>query len=146
MKTRMAEFGAGLWRRKAFLRSGVGVAVVVFAIVGLRLLGMQFHHPAHLDALAEESGNLNFMLENERPQIAHDGTRLLFCQSSEKGMGVFTCDVATGQKKMLFEEKEIHFGLGPHGVLAPFAWSPDDRWFVYARQGAWFPSCLCTAS
>ena len=37
---------------------------------------------------------------------------------------------------MVFEEKEICFGQGPHGVLKVYPWSPDDRRFVYGHQGS----------
>lgn len=124
MKRRISSISAGAW-----------IAIVVALIVGAQWMWKFVHQPKHLDAIAAESGNLNFMLENEQPQISHDGSRLLFCDSTENGVGVFVCDVATGQKKLLFEEQEIHFGMGPHGVLAPFPWSPDDQWFVYAHQG-----------
>ena len=110
-------------------------STVVILLVGGRARSKLVHHPAHLKGLAEESGNLSFMLENEKPQLNHAGSQILFCQSSEKGVGVFVANIISGQKKMVFEEKEIHFGMGPHGVLRVFPWSPDDRWITYAHQG-----------
>ncbi len=132
MKKLMASISAGAW-----------VTVAVALLVGGQWVWRPAHQPRHLDAIAEESGDLNFMLENEQPQISHDGSQLLFCDSTENGVGVFVCDIPHSNgahgvtrptKKLLFEEQEIHFGMGPHGVLAPFPWSPDDRRFVYAHQ------------
>jgi hypothetical protein len=116
---------------------------VVFLVVLLIVHSLWSHAvaPAHLDAIAEEIGNVSYMLKNEgtarnnKPQLNHAGNQILFCQSSEKGMGVFLCDVDGDKRKMIFEEKEICFGGGPHGVLKLFPWSPDDRWIVYTHQG-----------
>src|SRR5579884_1543622 len=115
--------------------TGAWIAIVISLLVGGQTLWKGIQQAKHLDEIAAESGNLNFMLENERPQVSHDGSRILFCHSTENGMGVFVGDTATGKKKLLFEEEEIHFGMGPHGVLTPFPFSPDDEWFVYAHQG-----------
>jgi hypothetical protein len=142
MKESIIELASKLWRRTALLRSGAGLAVVVVACVGLRLLWIQAHQPAHLDAIAEEFGNVAYMVKNEgvwkngKLKLNHAGDKILFCQSSERGVGVFLGDVASGQKKMVFEEKEICFGQGPHGVLKVYPWSPDDRRFVYGHQGS----------
>ena len=115
------------------------VVGLVAAVVAGQLIYGYVHRPAHLDAIAEECGNVSYMLENQKPSLSHAENRLLFCHSTEKGVGVFICNIAEGntnsQKKMIFEEMEIHFGMGPHGVLKVFPWSPDDRLIVYAHQG-----------
>lgn len=129
------RFGHKMWRRIARIPAGARVAILVAALVAGQMLWQGVHRPRHLDALADEWGNLSYMLENEKPQVSHDGTRILYCDSAEDGVGVFVASVGTGKTKRIFEEKEIHFGMGPHGVLAPFPWSPNDRWLVYARQG-----------
>jgi hypothetical protein len=120
---------------------GFWVVILAVALVGGRSFLSSINRPAHLDAIAEEIGNLGYMVKNEgiwkngKMQLNHAGTKILFCESSEKGMGVFCADTSTGQKKMIFEEKEICFGQGPHGVLKVYPWSPDDCRFVYGHQG-----------
>jgi hypothetical protein len=120
---------------KEWISARIAIVAAIVLFVSGQAIFKFIRQPPHLDDLARESGNLNFMLEDECPQISHDGRHLLYCHSTENGVGVFFCDVASGKKKMLFEESEIHFGMGPHGVLAPFPWSPDDHWVVYASQG-----------
>jgi hypothetical protein len=132
----------GILRRASVVPARYWVVILVVVLIGGHALCNFISYPAHLDAIAEEFGNLGYVLKNEgigkngKPQLNHAGSQILFCRSSEKGMGVFLCDTATGQKKMVFEEKEICFGQGPHGVLKVFPWSPDDGWFIYAHQGS----------
>ena len=115
-------------------------------LVALVIIGHAFWNtyavPPHLDAIADEIGSLGYMVKNEgiwkngKLQLNQAGDKILFTQSSEKGVGVFLCNVAGGQKQVVFEEKEICFGQGPHGVLKAYPWSPDDRRFVYGHQGS----------
>lgn len=128
-------------KRISFIPAGVWVAASVALLVGGQMLWKFVRHPAHLDAIAEEFGNIGYMVKNEgvwkngKMQLNHAGTKIAFCRSSEKGVGVFLANVTDGQPKMIFEEKEMFFGQGPHGVLKAYPWSPDDRRFVYGHQG-----------
>jgi hypothetical protein len=131
----------GLLHRLSIIPNGFWVVILVIVLVGGRAFWNYAPAPAHLDAIAEEVGNVAYMVKNEgvwkngKLQLNYAGNKILFCQSSEKGVGVFLTDVASGKKKMIFEEKEICFGQGPHGVLKVYPWSPDDRRFVYSHQG-----------
>ena len=110
-------------RRTFIVPARFWVVILVIGLVADRALWKHTSAPAHLDAIAEEVGNVAYMVKNEgvwkngKMQLNHAGNKILFCQSSEKGVGVFLADVAGGQKQMVFEEKEICFGQGPHGVL-----------------------------
>lgn len=129
-------------RRGGVIPAQIWVVILVAALIGGRAaLNLAHRPPAHLDAIAEEVGNVSYMVKNEgvwkngKLQLNHAGDKILFCESSEKGVGVFLADVVGGNKKMVFEEKEICFGQGPHGVLKVYPWSPDDRRFVFGHQG-----------
>ncbi len=130
----------------SFIPTGAWVAALVVLLVGGQVLWKVARHPAHLDAIAGEFGNLGYMVKNEgvwkngKMQLNHAGTKIVFCRSSEKGVGVFLADVADGQSKMVFEEREMCFGQGPHGALKAYPWSPDDRRFVYGHQGPGAPN------
>jgi dienelactone hydrolase len=142
MFNKLKEGCRGILRRASIVPQRYWMVILVVVLIGGHALCHFISYPAHLDAIAEEFGNLGYVLKNEgitkngKPQLNHAGSQILFCRSSEKGMGVFLCDTANGKKKMVFEEKEICFGQGPHGVLKIFPWSPDDAWFIYAHQGS----------
>lgn len=129
-------------RRASIIPPRYWVIIWVAVLIGGRWLWNFHPAPAHLDAIAEEFGNLGYMvkdegiLKNGKFQLDHAGDKIIYCMSSEKGMGVFLCEVGSGQKKMVFEEKEVCFGMGPHGVLKVYPWSPDDHRFIYGHQGA----------
>jgi len=138
--------GRKIWsetlRRSFIFPARFWVVILAIGLVAGRAVWLYTSAPAHLDAIAGEVGNVAYMVKNEgvwkngKMQLNHTGNKILFCQSSEKGVGVFLADVAGGQNKMVFEEKEICFGQGPHGVLKVYPWSPDDRRFVYGHQGS----------
>lgn len=129
------RLGRKLWWQTLRVPASTRMAIFVALLVGGQLFWQYAHHREHLNALADEWGDISYMLENEKPQVNYAGTRILYCDSTEDGVGVFVANVANRRTSQIFDEKEIHFGAGPHGVLAPFPWSPDDRWFVFAHQG-----------
>jgi dienelactone hydrolase len=140
----------GVWGGK-FLRKAGRVAVgawilsLAFLLAGARPFWNHFHQPdaARLDAIADEVGSIGFMIQGHRawwfaadpPLINHAGTEVLYCQTSENGAALFRTDLATGERKQLFEELGSRFSAGPATVLTCYSWSPDDAKVVYTRRG-----------
>src|SRR5215469_7432607 len=95
--------------------SGLWVAVFIFVLVSSCELFHLIKHSSRLDAIAREIGGLGYVVKNEgvwkngKMELNHQGTQIIFCQSSEKGMGVFLANVSDGNKKTIFEEKEMCF-------------------------------------
>lgn len=124
---------------------GGGILIFAFLLAAARPVWNFTHRPddARLDAIAEEVGSFGFMIRDHRPQwfgadaplINHAGTQILFCQTSENGAAVFTLDLATGEKKQLFEEFGNRFSPGPATALTAYDWSPDDTKIIFTRQG-----------
>jgi hypothetical protein len=129
MKKSIVELAPKLWRRTTLLRSGVGIAVAVVACVGLRLLWLQAHQPAHGREIAAAFGSASLFYGV--PQMNHDGSQFTYTATSDHGYGLFLCDAATGRKQMIHEEHV----LGPWGSYYAFyawPWAPDDSAFAYS--------------
>ena len=129
MNIRIVEFSAKLWRRTAFLRSGIGLVVIVVVFVGLRLAWVQLQRPAHEREIRDAFGAVSLFYG--AMQFSQAGSEFIYTATSDQGYGLFLCDAATGEKHLVHEEHV----LGPwHSAFAFYAWpwSPDDSAFVYA--------------
>lgn len=117
-----------LWRKTEFLRSGIGLMIVVFVLVGLRLLWIHLQRPAHLEEVAAAFGSAS--LFHDAPQLSHSGDQFTFVKTSAHGYALYLCNADTGQKQILFE---LNNYLGKHGTefeLQSLPWSPDDSSFL----------------
>ena len=56
-------------------------------------------------------------------------TRLVYCQDTEKGVGIYFCDTVGGKPKLLCEQKEKGHSWKRFTMLG---WSPDDSLFAVA--------------
>ena len=109
----------------------VRLAIVVVLVLGGRFFWSRAQRPAHLMDIADELGSIAEFRDPPSPN--HAGTRLLVAQDAQNGPGVFLCDLTTGAKKLLFEEKQQDYFVQRFGLLG---WSQDDSLFAYYRQSA----------
>jgi hypothetical protein len=101
----------------------VAIAAVLF-IVSWRLCVIACQR--HLLAVATEVGSIAQSKEemiNEELVPSSDGHGLIFFQETETGLGTYFYDNASGNSKLLFEQRENGF----NGFLGSVAWSPDNR-------------------
>jgi len=130
MNTPNPEFSAKLWRRTVFLRSGAGMVCLVVAFVGIRLLWIQFHLPAHRQEIINALGSINNFYEGA--QMNRDGSRFIYVGDGRIGRSVYLCDTATGRKQVVCEgtgkgENQNMFNLHV------WPWAPDDSSFIYVN-------------
>jgi predicted esterase len=119
-------------RRATSNRMGLGLVLAAFLfVIGWRFLVIACSHtPSHWRAIASEIGSVAQFREDYYPVYPKkDGTRVVFLQETEKGVGVFFCDTDSGKTKLLCEQKEDGYSWQRFGMLG---WSPDDKLFAYA--------------
>jgi hypothetical protein len=56
--------------------------------------------------------------------------KLLFCQSTEQGVGVFLLNIASGQKRLIYEQPRKFYDPVKFKILG---WVPDDSLFAYQK-------------
>jgi hypothetical protein len=116
-------------RRVVSNRTGLGLIIIVLLFVGgWRLFVIACSHtPPHWRAIAREIGSIAQFRDDLYPN--KDGTRVVFSQETERGVGVFFCDADSGKIKLLCEQIENGYSWQRFGMLG---WSPDGKLFVYA--------------
>jgi hypothetical protein len=120
------------------LPPSVWIIILVVTLVGGRLLWIRESRPAHEREIAATFGLLNYF--SGTPQSDKTGNRITYVATAEVGLGVFLCEVATGQKqnvRELWAESDPNF---PDVRVWP--WSPDDSSFVYSDGRHFF---ICDA-
>jgi hypothetical protein len=65
------------------------------------------------------------------PKPNRANTRMFFAQRTEKGVGVFWCDLADGRTAPIFEAPDVSLVARLNKLLE---WSPNDQLFAYTRQ------------
>jgi hypothetical protein len=110
-------------------RMGLSLVLAVISfVIGWRLLVItRSHTPPHWRAIAREIGSVAEFRDALYPN--KDGTRVVFSQETEKGVGVFFCNASSEKTRLLCEQRENGFGWQRFGMLG---WSPDDKLFAYA--------------
>lgn len=101
----------------------------VAALIGVWRLIVVARHPNHLRDIATETGSVAEFWGQPMPNPS--GTRILFQQSTETGVGVFFADIPNGKKAMLYEQPEK--GFEP-GNVQLWGWSSDGSRFAYLRR------------
>ena len=116
-------------KRAVSNRIGLGlVLMTVLVVVGWRLLVIACNHtPPHWRAIAREIGSIAWFKDDVYPN--KEGTRVVFSQETEKGVGVFFCNAGSEKTKLLCEQRENGYSWQRFGMLG---WSPDDKFFAYA--------------
>ena len=133
MNPRKADIGTGFWRRMAFLRSGVGLVLLVVSLIGLRLLWIHVQRPAHLEENAALWGGIRDF--SGVAQMNHDGSQFIYvANANDRGHAVFLADAATGKKRQIIEDTNgVRLGNAEFDIQAG-PWSPDDSAFVCLKD------------
>jgi hypothetical protein len=134
----MKNAGGGMW---AFIKRIPSRPVGVALTVTMPLLVVVWHmvilaqRPAHLGQITTELSSVRGFFSGPVPNSA--GTQLLFAKATENGMGIYFCDPAGKQRKLLYEK--IITGASWSSKVATAApllcWSTDDNYFAYAHPG-----------
>lgn len=122
------------WRRHAAgdalrrqRRWGIGMlAVGVLVVLGWRgvvLTAQRFKEPT----LAREFASIRQFEQDLNPNGAN--TRLVFCQDTKDGVGIYYCDMAGGKPRLLCEQAEKGRSWKRFTLLG---WAPDDSLFACA--------------
>jgi len=100
-------------------------------VFGLHILAMA-NKPLHMQNVATEIGSVAEFWGDPAPNKA--GSKIVFEQSTETGVGLFLFDCSTGSRKKLYEQNAIHFEEERQQLrFLIWGWSPDDRQFIYSR-------------
>jgi dipeptidyl aminopeptidase/acylaminoacyl peptidase len=116
-------------KRAVSNRMGLGLVLLVLSfVIGWRLLVIACSHtPPHWSAIAREIGSIAHFESSLYPN--ESGTRAVFSQDVEKGVGIYFCETDSGKTKLLCEQLEKGYSWQRFGMLG---WSPDDKLFAYA--------------
>jgi len=107
--------------------TGLWLTLAVIIFVGGWRLWIIVHEPAHWATIGKEIGSVAQFREDLYPN--KNGTRVVFSQETEKGVGLFFCDADSGKTKNLCEQNEKGYSNQRFGMLG---WSPDGKLFAYA--------------
>jgi hypothetical protein len=115
----------------AYRRSAIWLATCVCVFVfGWRLyLVAAEHFGAH--TITRELVSILQFEQDLRPNSAN--TRLVYCQDTEQGVGIYFCDTTGGKPRLLCEQKEKGHTWKRFTMLD---WSPDDSLFGVAYPDA----------
>ena len=115
------------------------VVTVPLCVLGLHLLAL-IQRPPHLNQVVAELGSISRFMRD--PVVNHAGTKLLFVKTTDNGYGVFLCDLASGQRKLIYEEMERGSGFGDLDESL-LGWSPDDKLLAYSRHSDQWELAVC---
>jgi hypothetical protein len=107
-------------------RSAIWIATGVFALMlgwWLCVFAAQYFG----EQKARELASILQFEQDLSPNSAN--TRLVYCQDTEEGVGIYFCDTARGKPKLLCEQKEKGHSWKRFTMLG---WSPDDSLFAVA--------------
>ncbi len=117
-----------LLQRLRTLPPGIWIVILVSSLVGGRFLWIQESRPVHVRELAETYGSLRSF--SGAPKSDKTGKRITYVANADVGLGVFLCDVATGQTRNV---RELWANFDPNFPdVRVWPWSPDDDSFVYS--------------
>ena len=110
------------------LPTSIWVMALAVCLVGGRYFWILAQRPAHERELAGTYGSLTSF--SGAPKSDKTGKRITYVANADVGLGIFLCDVTTGQKRNvreLWANSDLNF---PDVRVWP--WSPDDSAFVYS--------------
>ncbi len=114
-------------KEPAMKRSAVWIMAGVFLFVfGWRACVMATRF-FNRQTIIRELASIPQFVQDVNPNRAN--TRLVFCQDTEDGVGIYFCDTAGGKPRLLCEQKE----KGCRGWrFTMLGWAPDDKLFACA--------------
>lgn len=134
-------------KTRDFFNSLPSKRVGVILTIAIPLLVIIWHgtaalinRPAHLDKIVKELGSTTIGRFFRNPMPDHSGTRLLFLESTENGVGLFLSKVGDGHRKLLYEELYKQPNTPSDRFLG---WSPDDKFFAYSRDYKQWEIAIC---
>jgi len=119
---------AWLRQRASVIPAGLWVVMVVVALVFWRYCSVS-GMGMHLREITAAYGSTGLFYGV--PQSDPAGKRITFCQMSDKGIGVFLLNVATGQKHLVHEKLPLD---DVWQNLDVWPWSPDGKLFIYTHK------------
>jgi hypothetical protein len=125
------------WRNKATNPLGWSILlVVVFLVVGWHVLAVA-SRPAHIIEMTAEIGSQGRFIGS--PAANDDGSRVSFFKGTETGDGLFVCDLANGQQRLIYEDsgnrRHAQFGWSPDGKLLAFPALKDEKKILIIYNG-----------
>jgi hypothetical protein len=117
-----------LMQRVVFDRSGLWLATAaVLFVIAWRGWVVAHNKPAHWEEIIGEFASIPYFEYGLHPN--HTDTGLVYPQDTEKGVGIFFCDIGSGKRALVCEQKEEGWSWQRFGMLG---WSPDDSLFACA--------------
>lgn len=104
------------------------VTCVMLLIGGWRV-GVMMQRPANLGKITKEFGSVAEFWGEPVPNPT--GTRLLFQQSTETGMGIYFAEIPNGRRVLLRERLAKNFDTRD---FLSSGWSPDGQQFAFAHR------------
>lgn len=133
--------GLNPWRWEASARRRLCWALAVILLVAGWRLAVHAKG-SRLRGVAAELAAVQKLVKYPVPN--HAGTKLLYAQSIEQGVGLYLLDIAAGEKQLVYQLAE---GRILSGSLSLLEWSPDDTMLAYAKpvKGKKQEVVLCSA-
>jgi len=127
----------GLWRKLVNPTAWGIVLLVVIIVGGWRVLALA-SRPAHLTEMADELGLIGSFLGT--PEVTADGASVSFFRATETGAGLFVYDMASGKRRLLYEDPgtgnpPVQYGWSPDGKLLAISSTKDDQKMVLICNG-----------
>jgi hypothetical protein len=107
---------------------GFWICLVVFILIGSRIIWIHESRPKHLPEIADAFGAINLFYD--QAQLSHDGSQFTYVATSAHGYGLFLYDTASGRKQIILEENG-QGTLRDERYLRALPWSPDNKDFIY---------------
>ena len=98
-------------------------------LVGGRYLWIWAQRPVHIQEIAAAFGSVSRIYG--MPQLNHDGRKITYMATSDKGYALFLYDVAARRKQVVCEERGFGFNGDDFDIHA-WPWAPDDSSFIYS--------------
>jgi len=92
----------------------------------------------NLEQVAREAGSIGKFVGVPEPN--HAGTKILFAETTETGVGMFFCEIPGGHRRLLYVQPEKGYHVHDINFLG---WSPDDKLFAYCRRTATREVVIC---
>jgi hypothetical protein len=138
---RMMVLGAWLgvmncWKKPLALGLTVGVPLMVVVCHEVAALRTTAKQPAHFREIMDELSSIR--IPTGKPVPNHANSKLIYLKYTQKDTwGLYLLDIVTGKSKQVSEavrgKGESEYAI--RNTVTLLDWSPDDKYFAYARNG-----------